>query len=36
MCDGMTLYRDGEYTFLDIEKTIAEAENAKAEILKRL
>ncbi len=36
MCDGMTLYRDGEYTFLDIEKIIAEAENAKAEILKRL
>ena len=36
MCDGMTLYRDGEYTFIDIEKTIAEAENAKAEILKRL
>ena len=36
MCDGMTVYRDGEYTFIDIEKTIAETENAKAEILKRL
>ena len=36
MCDGMTLYRDGEYTFIDIEKTCAEAENAKAEILKKL
>jgi 5-methylthioadenosine/S-adenosylhomocysteine deaminase len=36
MCDGMTLYRDGEYTFIDVEKINAEAENAKAEILKRL
>ena len=36
MCDGMTLFRDGEYTFIDIEKTCAEAENAKQEILKKL
>ncbi|MBR4091072.1 MAG: amidohydrolase family protein, partial [Mogibacterium sp.] len=36
MCDGMTLYRDGEYTFIDIEKTIAEAENARQEILRKL
>ena len=36
MCDGMTLYRDGEYTFLDVEKINAEAVKAKAEILKKL
>ena len=36
MCDGRVLYRDGEYTTIDIEKTIFETEKAKKEILKRL
>ena len=36
MCDGRVLYRDGEYTTIDIEKTIAETEKAKHEILKKL
>lgn len=36
MCDGRVLYRDGEYTTIDLEKTRFEAENAKQEILKRL
>ena len=36
MVDGRTLYRDGEYTTIDIEKTCREAEKAKLDILKRL
>ena len=36
MCDGRVLYRDGEYTTIDIEKTIFETERAKQEILKKL
>lgn len=36
MVDGKILYRDGEYTTIDIEKTIFEAEKATAEILKQL
>ena len=36
MVDGMTVYRDGEYTFIDIEKTCYETEKAKQEILKSL
>lgn len=34
--DGKILYRDGEYTTIDIEKTIFEAEKATAGILKQL
>ena len=34
--DGKVLYRDGEYTTIDIEKTIFEAEAATKEILKQL
>ena len=36
MVDGRTLYRDGEFTTIDIEKTCREAENAKRDILNRL
>lgn len=36
MVDGKVLYRDGEYTTIDIEKTIFEAEKATAGILKQL
>ncbi len=36
MCDGRTLYRDGEFMTIDVEKTCYEAENAKQEILKKL
>lgn len=36
MVDGSVLYRDGEYTFIDIEKTCWETEHAKQEILKKL
>ena len=36
MCDGRILYRDGEYTTIDIEKTYFEAEKAKKDILSRL
>lgn len=36
MADGRTIYKDGEYTTIDIEKTICEAEQAKQNILKRL
>ena len=32
MCDGRVLYRDGEYTTIDIEKTVFEASNAKQTI----
>lgn len=34
--DGKILYKDGEYTTIDIEKTIFEAEKATAGILKQL
>lgn len=34
--DGRILYKDGEYTNIDIEKTIYEAEKATAGILKQL
>ena len=34
--DGKVLYRNGEYTTIDIEKTIFEAEAATAKILKQL
>ena len=33
MCDGRVLYRDGEYTTIDIEKTIAETDAARKKIL---
>ena len=33
MCDGKVLYRDGIYMTMDIERTIAEAENATKKIL---
>ncbi len=33
MCDGKVLYKDGEYTLLDIEKIIFETEKAKNKIL---
>ena len=36
MADGKVLYRDGEYTTIDIEKTIYEAEAATEAILKQL
>lgn len=36
MADGKVLYKDGEYTTIDIEKTIFETEAATAEILKQL
>lgn len=36
MVDGKILYQNGEYTTIDIEKTIFEAEKATAEILKQL
>lgn len=36
MVDGRVLYRDGEYTTIDIEKTKFEVEKAKLEILSRL
>ena len=36
MCDGRVLYRDGEYTTIDLEKTCFEAEQAKQTILKKL
>ena len=32
MCDGRVLYRDGEYTTIDIEKTVFEASKAKQTI----
>ena len=36
MCDGRVLYRDGEYTTIDIEKTVFETEKAKQEIIRQL
>ncbi|MEE0741980.1 MAG: amidohydrolase [Emergencia sp.] len=36
MVDGKVLYQDGEYTTIDLEKTIFEAGAATAEILKQL
>jgi 5-methylthioadenosine/S-adenosylhomocysteine deaminase len=36
MVDGDVLYRDGEFKDIDIEKTIAEADNARKEILAKL
>lgn len=36
MVDGKVLYRDGEYTTIDIEKAIAEADKATKGILERL
>ena len=36
MVDGRVLYRDGEYTTIDIDKAIAEAERATQGILDRL
>lgn len=36
MADGKVLYKDGEYTTIDIEKTIYETEAATADILKQL
>ena len=36
MCDGMVLYRDGVYPTVDIEKVVAETENACRKILQVL
>lgn len=36
MCDGNVLYRDGEFLSIDIEKAVAETENACAKILESL
>jgi len=36
MVDGKVLYKNGEYTTIDIEKTMFETENAVANILKQL
>ena len=36
MVDGKVLYRDGEYTTLDLERIFFEAKKAKEEILKQL
>lgn len=36
MIDGRMIYRDGEYTTVDIEKVCAEVNRAKDEILKRV
>ncbi|MBQ0004673.1 MAG: amidohydrolase [Clostridiales bacterium] len=36
MVDGRVLYRDGEYTTIDIEKTYAEVEKARKKILSQL
>lgn len=36
MVDGKVLYKDGDYTTIDIEQTVAEANNAKDKILKEL
>ena len=36
MVDGRVLYRDGEYDTIDIEKTIAEVNNAKNKIMMEL
>ena len=36
MVDGRTLYRDGEYTTIDIEKTYSEVQAAKQNILNAL
>lgn len=36
MVDGKILYKNGEYTTIDIEKTMFETENAVADILKQL
>lgn len=36
MVDGKVLYQDGEYTTIDLEKTIFEAEKATAQILNQL
>ena len=36
MADGKVLYRDGEYTTIDIERAIFEAEAATEGILKQL
>lgn len=36
MCDGKVLYKDGEYTTIDIEKAIAEVNSCTARILKEL
>ena len=36
MADGKTLFKEGEYMTIDIEKTIYEAEKSKARILKEI
>ena len=36
MVDGEVLYENGEYTRIDLEKTIFEADAAKNKILKEL
>lgn len=36
LADGKVLYEDGEYTTIDIEKTIWQAEHATSKILERL
>ena len=36
MVDGRILWQDGEYKTIDIEKTMAEAQNAAFRILKQL
>jgi 5-methylthioadenosine/S-adenosylhomocysteine deaminase len=36
MVDGEVLYENGEFTTIDIEKAIAEADEATAQILEKL
>ena len=36
MADGKVLYRDGEYTTIDLEKVMAETDNARKKILDSL
>ena len=36
LCDGTVLYRDGEFTTIDVEKAIAEANEATKKILEKL
>jgi len=36
MCDGKVLYRDGEYTTIDVEETMHETEKARIKILESL
>ena len=36
MVDGKVLYQDGEYTTIDLEKVMAETDNARKKILDSL